>query len=73
MKIHLQDAGYMTKMATMSKYGKSTLKIFFPGTSGPISTKFVMKHRRPRPILFYSNDNPGLTLTYFTAMSNLAT
>ena len=26
-----------------------------------------------QPIIFCSNDNPGLTLTYFTARSNFAT
>ena len=31
MKIHDHDGGHMTKMATMSIYGKTTLKIF-PGT-----------------------------------------
>ena len=52
-----------------------TLKIFFPGTSGLILTKLI-KHRcicRLRPIIFCSNDKPGLTLTYFTARSNFAT
>ena len=34
MKIRQDNAGHMTKMAAMSIYGKSTLKIFFPGTTG---------------------------------------
>ena len=34
----------MTKMAAMPLYGKNTLKVFFSGISGPISTKLVMKH-----------------------------
>ena len=74
MKIHEHDAGLMTKMATTPTYGKNTFNIF-PGTSGPISMNLVMnlKHRRLGPILFCSNDNPGLTLTYLTAMSNFAT
>ena len=63
----------MTKMATMPIYGKNTLKIFFPGTSWPISTELAMKHQRIRPIIFCSNDNPGMTLTYFAARSNFAT
>ena len=63
----------MTKIAAMPIYGKHTLKIFFPGTSGPISTKLGMKHRRLRPIILCSNDKPGLTLTSFTARSNFAT
>ena len=32
----------MTKIAVMRIYGKNHLKIFFPGTSGPISTKLGM-------------------------------
>ena len=32
-----------------------------------------MKHRRLEPIIFYSNDYPGLTLTYFRARSNFST
>ena len=32
-----------------------------------------MKHHRLRPIIFCSNDKPGLTLTYFMARSNFAT
>ena len=32
-----------------------------------------MKHHRLRPIIFCSNDKPGLTLVYFTAKSNFAT
>ena len=30
MKIHQDNAGHMTKMAAMLKYGKNTFKIFFP-------------------------------------------
>ena len=62
----------MTKMAAMPMYGKHTVKIFYPETSGPISTKLGMKHRRFRPIIFCSNDKSGLTLTYFTARLNFA-
>ena len=55
-------------------YGKNTLKkIFSPGTSWPISKKLGMKQWRLEPIIFCSNDNPVLTLTYFMARSNFAT
>ena len=50
-----------------------TLKIFFPGTTGQILMKFCMKHQRPKPFIMYANNDPGLTLTYFTARSNFAT
>ena len=59
---------HMTKMAATPIYVK-TLQIFFSGTSGPISTKLCMNHRKLLPIIVCSNDDPGLTfkLTYFTA------
>ena len=60
-------------MAAMPIYGIKLLKIFFPGTSGPISTKLDMKPRILMPIIFCSNDSPGLTSTYFMVWSNLAT
>ena len=43
----------MTKMAAMPIYGKNPSKIFFSGTGGPISTKFVqmMTFKWPWPIL----------------------
>ena len=42
MKIYWHDAGHMTKMAAMPIYGKNPLKIFFLGTSRPISMKLGM-------------------------------
>ena len=39
MKIHYYFAGHMTKMAAMPIYGKKTLKIFFPGSTGQILMK----------------------------------
>ena len=73
MKIHQHNAGHMTKMAAMPIYGKNTLKIFFPGTTGLILMKLCMKHQRPKPFIFCSNYDPGLTMTYFMARSNFAT
>ena len=64
----------MTKMAAMPIYGINTFKkIMFPGTSWLISMKLGMKHQRFKLIIFCSNDNPVLFLTYFTARSNFAT
>ena len=51
---------------------KTLFKVFFPGTSGLILMKIGMKHHRCKSIIFCSMDNPGLTLTYFTARSNFA-
>ena len=55
----------MTKMATMPIYGKNPSKIFYSGTSGPISTKLGMKTQ----VLQYVYKS--LALTYFTARSAL--
>ena len=62
MKSYKHDAGHMTKMAAMSIYGKNPSKIL-SRTGRPISTK----HRGLQPIKVCSNDDPGVTLTYFTA------
>ena len=35
--------------------------------------KLSMKHQRFKLIIFYSNENPVLILTYFTARSKFAT
>ena len=73
MKIYQHDAGHMTKMAATPVYGKNLSKIFFSGTGGPISTKLGMLHWGLQPIIVCSNDDHLVTLTYFTARSNLVT
>ena len=73
MKICQHDAGHMTKMAAMPIYGKNPSKIFFSGTGRRISTKLGMWYRGLQSIIVCSNDDPGVTLTYFTARSNLVT
>ena len=57
----------MTKMATMSKYDKNPSKIF-SGIGRPISTKLNW-----HSVIVCSNDDPGVTLNYFMARSNLVT
>ena len=52
-------------------YGKNPSK--FSGTGGPISMKLGMYNRGLLPIIVCSNDDPGVTLTYFMARSNLVT
>ena len=42
--VYINNPGHMTKMAAMTIYGKNPSKIFFSGTTGPISTKLGMKH-----------------------------
>ena len=73
MKICLHNPGHITKMPAMPIYGKNPSKIFFSRTGRPIFTKLGMQHRGLLPIIVYINDDPGVTLTYFTARSNLET
>ena len=71
MKIQQHNADHMTKMAAMTIYGKTTLDILFPGNTGPILMKLCMKCQRTKPFIICANYDPELTLTYFTARSNL--
>ena len=63
----------MTKMAAMAIYGKNLKKIFFSGTKRPVTLSLGMHHRVLEYYQVCSNNDPGLTLTYFTARSNLVT
>ena len=63
----------MTKMAAMPIYGKNPSRIFFSGTGGPISTKLGMKHLCLKYYNTFINQDPAMTLTYFTARSILET
>ena len=65
--------GHMTKMAATPIYGKNPSKIFFSRTGRPIFTKLGMKHLGLQPIINCTNDDSGVTLTYFMARSNLVT
>ena len=47
------------------------LKIFFSGIKRLMTLKDSMQHLVLKCYQVYSNDDPVLTLTYFTAMSNL--
>ena len=71
MKIYSNGPGHMTNMATMPIYGKNFTKIFFSGTKQPMTLKVGMQHRVLEYCQVCSNDDTGLTLTYFTARSNL--
>ena len=61
----------MTNMATMPIYDKNLKKIFSSGIKRPMTLKLGMQHRVLKYYLACSNDDPELTLTYFTARSNL--
>ena len=64
-------SGQPAKMAAIVIYGRNLSKIFCTGTSWPISTKTWSVASETLPIIVCSNDDPGVTLTYFTARSNL--
>ena len=51
--------------------GHYAQKVFFSGTKRPMSLKLGMQHRVLEYYQVCSNDDPGLTLTCFTARSNL--
>ena len=60
----------MTKMAAMPIYGKN-LKNLLHRDQKTDALKLGMQHRALEYYQVYSNDDPGLTLIYFTARSNL--
>ena len=69
-KVSPNGPGHMTKMAAMPIYGKNPYKIFFSGTKRPMTLKLGKQYWVYRYYQVCSNDDPGLTLTYFTTRSN---
>ena len=68
----LYDAGHMTKMAAMSIYGKTLEKSSLePAGRFPRNLVHVCTIWGFLLIIVCSNDDLGMTLTYFTARSNL--
>ena len=67
-KLYINDPGHMTKMAAMSIYGKSLQK----SPSELMILKLGMEHYVHKLYNVNINDDPELTLTYLTTMSNLA-
>ena len=63
--------GHMTKMATMPIYGKNPLKILFSRTRRLMTLGLGIKYLVCGFYQVCSNDYSGLTITYFTARSNL--
>ena len=59
----------MTNMAAMPIYGEKPEKKI--GTKRLMILKLGMQHRVLEYYQVYSNDDPGLTLTYFSPRSNL--
>ena len=73
MKVCSYGPGHMTRMATMPIHSKENIKnsSFLPGTKKLMILKVCMQHRVLEYYQVCSNDDPGLTLTYFTARSKL--
>ena len=59
--MYINNLGHMTRMAARPIYGKKISKIFFSGTSGPISTKLGLKHRWLKYYNVYINHDPVMT------------
>ena len=70
MKVCSNGLCHLTSMAAMPIYGKN-LKNIFSGTKKPMTLKVGMQHRVLKYFQICSNDDPELTLTYFTTRSNL--
>ena len=69
-KVYIIGPGHMTKMASMTIYGKNPLKVVFSTIISQNTLKLDRKQEGLKPYKSYINDDPGLTLTYFTR-SNL--
>ena len=67
-KVCSNGPGHMTKMAAMPIYGKNK-KIFFSRTKRPVTLNLCMHHRVLEYYQVCSNNDPKLTMTYFTGMS----
>ena len=72
LKLLFRNLGRLTKMAVTLIYGKNHSQIC-SRTGRPISTKLSKQHLGLQPIIVCSNDDPVMTLTYFTARSVLET
>ena len=69
-KVCSNGPGHITKMAAMPIYGKNIKKSSSPELR-PMALKLSMPHRVLEHYQVCSNDDPGFTLTYFTARSNM--
>ena len=67
MKACSNSHGHKTDMTAMPIYGKKLLKIYYE-TSRPMTCNLGVQHQGLGPSKVCSNADPGLTLTYFTAM-----
>ena len=70
----LIDASHMTKMATMPIYGKFPSKnSLLWNERADFHETWYVASRTPAHHSLLKNDDPGVTLSYFTARSNFIT
>ena len=69
-KVCSNGPAHMTKMAVMPRYGKNLKKSSSPEPN-TMTLKLGMQHWVLECYQNWPNDDPGLSLTYFTARSNL--
>ena len=73
-KVFINGPGHMTKMAAMPIYGKNLKNLLQNQKSYDLETWHVASGTQALQSLYkIINDDPGLTLTYFSARSNLVT
>ena len=70
-KIWSNGLAYMTNMAAMRIYGKNLKKIIFSGTKRPMTLEVGMQLWVLEYYKVCSTDDLEMTLTYFTARSDL--
>ena len=73
-KFHMEppwDGGTKVSSHDQDSHGKNLKKIIFSGTKRPMTLKLGMQHRVLKYYQVCSNGDPGLTMTSFTARSNL--
>ena len=64
-EVYIISPDHITKMASMPIYGKNPLKIFFFGLISQMTLNLAHS-KRDEPFKVYINDDPRLTLTYFS-------
>ena len=77
-KFHMEPLGTGERKFVQTAWphdqdGRHAYKIFFSGIKRPMTLKFGRQYWVLQYYQVCSNDDPGLTLTYFTTRSNLVT
>ena len=71
--VYINGTGHMTKMAAMPIYCKKSLKNLLLQNQKSYGPETWHVALGTQSLQVYINDDPGLTLTYFTARSNWVT